>query len=61
MTKNQANVLAAIKQMTTTKKPWLPLSALDCYDGRTVSSLVRRGKIEINLEYGVRPICTAAT
>lgn len=59
MTKNQANVLAAFKQMITAKKPWLPLSALDCYDGRTVSSLVRQGKIEVNLEYGVRLICAA--
>lgn len=54
MTKQQANVLAALKQMNGKKRPWLPLTVLESYDGRTVSALVRRGLIEINLEYGVR-------
>lgn len=49
----QANVLAAIKQVA---KPWAPLSALECYDGRTIASLMGRGLIEVDFNYGVRPV-----
>jgi hypothetical protein len=47
----QVNVLAAIKQVA---KPWAPLSVLECYDGRTIAALMRRGLIEVNFDYGVR-------
>lgn len=56
MTKQQENVLAAIKQQISRKRPWLPLSVLDSYDGRTINALQARGAIEIDLEYGVRPV-----
>lgn len=56
MTRNQANVLAAIKQAVNRKCPWLPLSVLECYDGRTIAALLRKGLIEINFDYGVRPV-----
>jgi hypothetical protein len=55
MSTQQENVLAAIRSMVTRKRPWLPLTILDNYDGRTVSALQRRGLIEVDLEYGVRP------
>ena len=54
MTKNQANVLSALKSQITSKRRWLSLAALASYDGRTINALVRQGLIEVNLEYGVR-------
>lgn len=54
MTTNQANILAAIKSQLSAKRRWLNASVLDCYDGRSVAGLVRKGLIEVNADYGVR-------
>jgi hypothetical protein len=56
LTKMQNNVLAAIKSMIRRDRRWLPLSVLNSFDGRTVRALHRRGFIEINADYGVRPL-----
>jgi len=54
MAEAQKNILAALSDMTRKGKAWLPLSVLDNFDGRSVAALSRAGKIEINLDYGVR-------
>jgi len=54
LTNAQANVLAAIGELITAKRRWVSLTALQCFDGRTVRSLWKRGLIEINAEYGAR-------
>lgn len=56
LSKQQQNVLAALRQSHTAKRRWLPVEFLNCYDGRTVDSLIRKGLIEVNADYGVRVV-----
>lgn len=54
MTKAQTNILASIRSQITTRRRWLPVSVLDCYDGRSMAGLVRKGLVDVDLENGVR-------
>jgi len=54
MSKTQDNVLEALKGLIRKDRPWLPLSVLNSFDGRAVNALMSSGKIEVNLDYGVR-------
>jgi hypothetical protein len=57
LTKAQANVLEALRSMPAKYRRnnkaggTIEIQHLDCYDGRTIGSLVRRGLISFN-EHG---------
>ncbi len=56
MTEAQESAYTTMKRRVSKKRPWLPMSALPSYDGRTVKALVRRGMVEIDKELGFRPV-----
>ena len=54
LTKTQANVLAAFKDMSKARGPWLPAEIVFNYRAGTIAALCRRDLLEFDSNYGVR-------